>query len=48
MPWWEIDLTYYGLRLLAAVGLVWDLRDNQVPAAADKLTEEPSRPLRVA
>ena len=24
--WWEIDLTYYGLRLLAALGLVWDLR----------------------
>ncbi|HUL63700.1 MAG TPA: fatty acid desaturase, partial [Burkholderiaceae bacterium] len=24
--WWEIDLTYYGLRLLAAAGLVWDLR----------------------
>jgi stearoyl-CoA desaturase (delta-9 desaturase) len=23
--WWEIDLTYYVLRLLAAVGLVWDL-----------------------
>ena len=24
--WWEIDLTYYGLRLLATFGLVWDLR----------------------
>src|SRR4051794_2156052 len=24
--WWEIDTTYYVLRLLAAVGLVWDLR----------------------
>ena len=23
--WWEIDLTYYVLRLLAVVGLVWDL-----------------------
>ncbi|HEX4337146.1 MAG TPA: acyl-CoA desaturase [Polyangiaceae bacterium] len=23
--WWEIDLTYYVLRGLAAVGLVWDL-----------------------
>ena len=23
--WWEIDCTYYVLRLLAAVGLVWDL-----------------------
>lgn len=24
--WWEIDMTYYGLRLLAACGLIWDLR----------------------
>jgi stearoyl-CoA desaturase (delta-9 desaturase) len=23
--WWEIDLTYYILRAMAAVGLVWDL-----------------------
>ncbi len=28
--WWELDLTYYGLRLLAAVGLVHDLKP--VPA----------------
>ncbi|MFK2901996.1 acyl-CoA desaturase [Dyella jejuensis] len=28
--WWEIDLTWYGLRLLAACGLVWDLKP--VPA----------------
>ncbi len=27
--WWEIDITYYSLRLLAALGLIWDLR--QVP-----------------
>ena len=25
--WWEVDLTYYVLRLLAAVGLVWDVRE---------------------
>ena len=24
--WWEIDLTYYALRALAACGLVWDLK----------------------
>jgi stearoyl-CoA desaturase (delta-9 desaturase) len=29
--WWEIDLTYYVLRLLAVFGIVWDLRP--VPAA---------------
>jgi stearoyl-CoA desaturase (delta-9 desaturase) len=24
--WWEIDITYYVLRGLAALGLIWDLR----------------------
>ncbi|WP_047533603.1 fatty acid desaturase [Methylotenera sp. N17] len=24
--WWEIDFTYYGLRVLAACGLIWNLR----------------------
>lgn len=28
--WWEIDLTYYGLKVLSALGLIWDLR--KVPA----------------
>ncbi|HVF33715.1 MAG TPA: fatty acid desaturase [Candidatus Saccharimonadia bacterium] len=28
--WWEIDLTYYLLRLLALLGIVWDLKP--VPA----------------
>ncbi len=28
--WWEIDLTYYGLRVLAALGIIWDLKE--VPA----------------
>jgi len=25
--WWEVDVTYYALRGLAAVGLIWDLRE---------------------
>ncbi|MCP9440021.1 MAG: acyl-CoA desaturase [Nitrospira sp.] len=25
--WWEIDLTYYGLKLLERLGLVWDIRE---------------------
>lgn len=29
--WWEVDVTWYVLRALAAVGLVWDLRE---PSAA--------------
>lgn len=24
--WWEVDFTYYGLRLLSVCGLIWDLR----------------------
>jgi stearoyl-CoA desaturase (delta-9 desaturase) len=24
--WWEVDATYYGLRLLALLGIVWDLK----------------------
>jgi stearoyl-CoA desaturase (delta-9 desaturase) len=28
--WWEVDVTYYGLRLLAALGIIWDLK--AVPA----------------
>lgn len=29
--WWEIDMTYYVLRAMSALGLVWDLKP--VPAA---------------
>jgi stearoyl-CoA desaturase (delta-9 desaturase) len=25
--WWEVDLSYYALRALAFIGLVWDLRE---------------------
>jgi stearoyl-CoA desaturase (delta-9 desaturase) len=28
--WWEIDITYYLLRVLAALGIIWDLKP--VPA----------------
>lgn len=24
--WWEVDFTYYGLKLLAAFGIIWDLK----------------------
>jgi len=30
--WWEVDLAYYGLRVLSALGIVWDLRS--VPPSA--------------
>lgn len=35
--WWEIDISYYMLRALAALGIVWDLREvpEQVYTQAD-------------
>jgi stearoyl-CoA desaturase (delta-9 desaturase) len=44
--WWEVDLSYYGLRLLAALGLVRDLRP--VPAAVRAARREPPREGRSA
>jgi stearoyl-CoA desaturase (Delta-9 desaturase) len=38
--WWEIDLTYYVLRLLALLGLVWDLRQAPDAVLAGPLHEE--------
>jgi len=29
--WWEVDVTYYTLRALAAAGLVWNLKPVPVP-----------------
>jgi len=43
--WWEIDVTYYVLRALAAVGLVWDLRE---PPARVIRGESPSHLRRAA
>ncbi len=37
--WWELDLTYYGLKFLSLIGLIWDLRP--VPKA---ILEEGSAP----
>jgi stearoyl-CoA desaturase (delta-9 desaturase) len=27
--WWEIDMTYYSLRILAAMGVVWEIRKRR-------------------
>ncbi|MBC7756573.1 MAG: acyl-CoA desaturase [Bdellovibrio sp.] len=37
--WWEIDFTYYGLRFLEALGLIWDLR--MVPIAIREAKKYP-------
>ncbi len=41
--WWEIDLTYYGLKALEALGLVWGLRS--VPISIRDCATRRSRPL---
>ncbi|MEY4201978.1 MAG: hypothetical protein RLZZ265_3718 [Verrucomicrobiota bacterium] len=45
--WWEIDLTYYGLKVLSWTGLIWNLR----PVPAEVLAEGRSsgdKPVSVA
>jgi stearoyl-CoA desaturase (delta-9 desaturase) len=32
--WWEVDVTWYVIRLLALLGLVWDLRPVRAPVEA--------------
>lgn len=39
--WWEIDATYYGLRVLALLGVVWDLKP--VPERLRAARLEPAR-----
>jgi stearoyl-CoA desaturase (delta-9 desaturase) len=41
LQWWEIDLTYYALRLFAALGLVWDLRAAPLPGRGASTEERP-------
>jgi stearoyl-CoA desaturase (delta-9 desaturase) len=42
--WWEVDLTYYVLRLMKALGWVWDFREPRVPETARVLaTNEDTR-----
>ena len=38
--WWEIDLTYYSLRVLAAMGVVWDIRKRRPTPAKVVVTED--------
>jgi stearoyl-CoA desaturase (Delta-9 desaturase) len=42
--WWEVDLSYYGLRLLAALGLIWELRC--VPRAVRDARRVPPKNVR--
>jgi stearoyl-CoA desaturase (delta-9 desaturase) len=46
--WWEVDLTYYVLRGLELLGLVWDLRRVPEPMLAGPLVADASRARRAA
>jgi stearoyl-CoA desaturase (delta-9 desaturase) len=47
--WWEIDITYYVLRALALVGLVWDIKEPPARVYAPRGSEEKkTAPLREA
>ena len=39
--WWQVDITYYVLRLLSFVGLIWDIREP--PAAVVAGTWRPNK-----
>lgn len=38
--WWEVDISYYVIRTLAAVGVVWDVREPTQRALAAKLAAD--------
>jgi stearoyl-CoA desaturase (delta-9 desaturase) len=40
--WWEIDITYYGLRTLEAFGIIWDLRRVTEPVRASRRIGRPT------
>ena len=38
--WWEIDMTYYGLKAMEWLGLVWDIKDVPVYVREQKNKHE--------
>jgi stearoyl-CoA desaturase (delta-9 desaturase) len=42
--WWEIDISYYTIRLLRVFGLVWDLRKPGEKALKHRLLKPPAAP----
>jgi stearoyl-CoA desaturase (Delta-9 desaturase) len=45
--WWEIDLSYYGLKALEKLGLVRDLKPVPARILADGRSRNPARPVPV-
>ena len=46
--WWEIDVTFYVLRLLSAVGLVWDIQTPPKAVLEGNIELGRARPVRSA
>jgi stearoyl-CoA desaturase (Delta-9 desaturase) len=44
--WWEIDFSFYLIRLLSWVGLVWDVRTPPRAKRLDEIMERPREALR--
>jgi stearoyl-CoA desaturase (Delta-9 desaturase) len=42
--WWEIDITYYVLRLLALFGIVWDLKEPSEKIKESNRVDRPAAP----
>lgn len=42
--WWEIDITYYGLKVLSWLGIIWDLKP--VPVSVRDHSERRIKPIR--
>jgi stearoyl-CoA desaturase (delta-9 desaturase) len=44
--WWEVDITYYGLKILSCIGFIWDLRPVPVSILKEAtLSQERAQPL---
>jgi stearoyl-CoA desaturase (delta-9 desaturase) len=39
--WWEIDITYYTLKMLSWTGLIWDLRPVPASAYSTEIAKSP-------
>lgn len=46
--WWEIDVSYYLIRLLETVGLVWDVRTAPADKLRSKVTGSPTLTVSLA